>query len=38
MNIKFLNIHIFLLKTHFSDISNLEDEIKKKLMNINAVY
>ena len=37
-NIRSLNIHTFSLKTHSSNISDLEEEIKKELINVNAVY
>ena len=38
INIKFFNIHAFSLKTHLTDISDLEKKMKKELINVNAVY
>ena len=38
IDVKFLNVHISLLKMHLSDILNSEKEMKKKLMSVNAVY
>ena len=38
VDIKSLNVHAFLLKMHFSDISDSKEEMKKELMNVNAVY
>ena len=38
VNVKSLNVHTFSLKMHLSDILNSEEEVKKKLMSVNAVY
>ena len=37
VNIKSFNVHIFSLRMHSSDISDSEKEMKKELMNVNAV-
>ena len=38
INVKFLNVHTSSLRTHPSDISDSEEEVKEELMNVNAVY
>ena len=38
INVKSLNVHTSLLRTHPSDISNLKKEMKKELMNVNTAH
>ena len=38
VNVKSLNVHTFLLKIHFFNILNSEEEVKKELINVNAIY
>ena len=38
INIRFFNMHTFLLEMHLSDILNSEEKMKKELMSVNAVH
>ena len=38
IDVKSLNVHTFLLRTHPSDISDSEEEMKKKLISVNAAH
>ena len=38
VDIKSLNVYAFSLRTHLSDILNLEEEMKEELMSVNAVH